>query len=69
MNVCVFLFLLVLHEGGMWDLIALIPDHCLSIHFTTFGLRRKKIVNDQEEMPSVTTSHPQNQKGKKQHTN
>ena len=20
-------------EGGMWDLIALIPDHCLSIYF------------------------------------
>ena len=26
---CVLLFLLVL-DGGMWDLIALIPDHCLS---------------------------------------
>ena len=21
-------------EGRMWDVIALIPDHCLSIHFT-----------------------------------
>ena len=21
-------------EGGMWDLIVLIPDHCLSIYFT-----------------------------------
>ena len=21
-------------EGGMWDVIVLIPDHCLSIYFT-----------------------------------
>ena len=21
-------------EGGMWDLIAVIPDHCLSIYFS-----------------------------------
>ena len=29
--VCVLLSLLVL--GGMWDVIVLVPDHCLSIYF------------------------------------
>ena len=23
-------------EGGTWDVIVLIPDHCLSIHFSLF---------------------------------
>ena len=23
-------------EGGMWDLIVLIPDHCLSIYFAKY---------------------------------
>ena len=26
-------------EGGMWDVIALIPDHCLSIHFEGLNCR------------------------------
>ena len=30
--VCVLLSLLGI-EGGMWDVIILIPDHCLSIYF------------------------------------
>ena len=30
--VCMFFSLLVFY-GGMWDLIVLIPDHCLSIYF------------------------------------
>ena len=30
-SVCVLLSLLVF-VGGMWDLIVLIPDHCLSIY-------------------------------------
>ena len=21
-------------EGGMWDLVVIVPDHCLSIYFT-----------------------------------
>ena len=24
-------------KGGMWDVIVLIPDHCLSIYFVTFN--------------------------------
>ena len=29
------------YEGGMWDLIVLIPDHCLSIYFgAAMSLRR-----------------------------
>ena len=24
-------------EGGMWDVIVLIPDHCLSIYFFKFN--------------------------------
>ena len=31
-SLCVLLFLLVF-EGRMWDLIVLIPDHCLSIYY------------------------------------
>ena len=30
--VCVLLSLLFFF-GGMWDLIVLIPDHCLSVYF------------------------------------
>ena len=30
-------------EGGMWDLIALVPDHCISLYFKyiTLGQRPK----------------------------
>ena len=31
-------------EGGMLDLIALIPDHCLSTLFNPIALRKAKIV-------------------------
>ena len=33
-SVCVFLSLFGF-EGGMWDLIVLITDHCLSTYFAT----------------------------------
>ena len=26
-------------EGGVWDVIALIPDHCLSIYFTSLFIK------------------------------
>ena len=26
-------------EGGMWDVIALIPDHCLSIYFISHFIK------------------------------
>ena len=30
-------------EGGMWDVIVFIPDHCLSVYFTLFlDLSEKK---------------------------
>ena len=29
---CVFVFPRFVIEGGMWDVIVLIPDHCLSIY-------------------------------------
>ena len=31
-------------EGGMWDLIVLIPDHCHSIYFGYGGESRRKVV-------------------------
>ena len=31
-------------EGGMLNLIALIPDHCLSMFFNPIALRKAKIV-------------------------
>ena len=33
LSVCVYASFPFGFEGGMWDLIALIPDNCLSIYF------------------------------------
>ena len=33
-------------EGGMWDVIVLIPDHCLSIYFRDTFQRNKNIVSE-----------------------
>ena len=35
-SVCVFFFFHFGFEGGMWDLIVLVPDHCLSFYFAAF---------------------------------
>ena len=34
--VCVFLSLFGL-EGGLWDLIVLVPDHFVSLYFINYG--------------------------------
>ena len=34
LSVCVCSSFSFSFEGGMWDLIVVIPDHCLSIYFT-----------------------------------
>ena len=33
-----FFFVVFCFEGGMWDLIVLIPNHCLSIYFGILNL-------------------------------
>ena len=30
-------------EGGMWDVIVLIPDHCLSISMGNYGTKFEKM--------------------------
>ena len=33
-------------EGGMWDVIILIPDHCLSIYFTHYCIKAERILKE-----------------------
>ena len=37
LSVCVCVSFTFVSEGGMWDLIVLVPDHCLSFYFEYYG--------------------------------
>ena len=42
LNCCQFLYLVVSlfgFEGTMWDLIVIVPDHCLSFYFVSIDKR------------------------------
>ena len=37
-------------EGGMWDLIALVPDHCRSLYFQLFCINGSKVYAKREDL-------------------
>ena len=41
-------------EGGMWDVIVLIPDHCLSIYFVCQNMR---IIQAKPEILACSCCH------------
>ena len=46
----------VLLEDGMCDLIVLVPDHCLSFHFSI--LKKKIIWHKKDYLPMLTGRSP-----------
>ena len=54
MRVCVFLFCF---EGGVWDLIVLIPDHCNFLTMSSFHFRKMFMLHEILDLSSSKYVH------------
>ena len=50
-------------EGGLWDLIVLMPDHCLSVYFVNYKLM--ELSHNAKNKQTKKTKKLKNQKKKK----